>query len=458
LLRNFVIARMIMPQDFGVAVTFATTVSLLNLISDLGMDKFIVQDRDGDDPSVQASLHAMIVARGVATSAILFLCAGPIASLFGVPGATASYRWLALAPLTLGFAHLDTIRAFRGLMFARDAVANFVSQGIGVAVALGLVVVMRDYRPMLWGLIVQCALYALATHLLSNRRYQISFKGGHIGRLLDFSWPLIVNGIVLFAANQGDRVAIGSLLGVRELAIYGAPTLLSSALSMVLIRVLGSLALPVLAGLRDDAGEFDRVHHLIGAVIGAGALLVSLPFMFLGPDITGLLYGKAYVGPQALFIFVGAGLALYVAGYWATLASQSLGDTRNLMMVNIARVLGFGLVVPFLLFAHVGLVAVAGFMAFGQLLGVTVGFLRLRRVLKRVTPGEYNGILSFLAVLAAAVLLSYAVAGWPLLLRLPLCMAFALGSLSLLIALTRDYRALFTAGLEKLRSELGARA
>ncbi len=64
LLRNFVVARLILPSSFGVAVTFTTTISLLNLISDIGMDKFIVQDRDGDDPRVQASLQTLIVVRG----------------------------------------------------------------------------------------------------------------------------------------------------------------------------------------------------------------------------------------------------------------------------------------------------------------------------------------------------------------------------------------------------------
>lgn len=456
LLRNFVIARLIFPHDFGIAVTFTTTISLLNLISDMGLDKFVVQDRDGDDPRLQASLHALILTRGILTALALFVCAQPIATLFGVPEQVAAYRWLSLAPLISGFVHLDSIRAYRRLDFAPDSIANFAAQFLSVAVALALVYAMRDFRPMLWGLIAQSVAYTAASHLVANRRYEISFAKSQLSRLAAFAWPLTVNGLVLFAAGQGDRVAIGSTLGVRELAIYGAPALISSAISMVLIRVLGSLTLTILARARDNSDEFDRVHRHIGAIIGLSALCVAVPFMFLGPDIIRLLYGAAYTGPSELFIFVGLSLGLYVIGYWATVAALALGDSKNVLIVNIARFAGFCTVIPILAFGYGGLVVVAAGMAFGQVLGVATGILRLNRVLNRPGGTDSSGILFVMAIFAVTACAAFLVEHVHLIARVGICAAFVSACLTLLPLASRDYRELFTSFLQKLRTELGA--
>lgn len=440
LLRNFIVARLIVPSSFGVAVTFTTTISLLNLISDIGMDKFIVQDRDGDDPRVQASLHTLIVARGIVTALLLFVCAQPIADLFGVPDQVGAYRWLALVPLIAGFAHLDPIRAYRQLNFAPESIATLATQFLSVGVALVLVITMRDFRPILWGLVAQSAGYVVISHLLARRRYELAYSKEYAARLATFAWPLTINGLVLFAAGQGDRVAIGSTLGVHALAIYGAPMLISAAISMILIKVLGSLMLSILAAARDDHASFDRFYHHTGAVIGLSALCVSVPFMFVGPEIIGLLYGKAYVGPPDLFVFIGVSLGLYVMGYWATIAALALGDSKNVMIVSIARFAGFCCVVPILALGYGDIVWVAAGMAFGQAMGVTVGALRLGGVIKRPGAVRFTGFLAAIAVLVATGLAAYLLGAMPVVARLALCFVSLAAGLAALPLASRDYR------------------
>ena len=43
LVRNVIIARLISPDDFGIAATFVITVSLFEMISNLAVDQLLVQ-------------------------------------------------------------------------------------------------------------------------------------------------------------------------------------------------------------------------------------------------------------------------------------------------------------------------------------------------------------------------------------------------------------------------------
>src|SRR5260370_14054025 len=52
-IRNVIIARIISPADFGIAATFATTLSLMEMISYLAGEKLLVQSPDGDDPRLE---------------------------------------------------------------------------------------------------------------------------------------------------------------------------------------------------------------------------------------------------------------------------------------------------------------------------------------------------------------------------------------------------------------------
>lgn len=59
LARNFCIARLVSPEDFGVAATFALTLSMLEAIGDLSFNKLLIQDPEGEDPTLQAVLQSL---------------------------------------------------------------------------------------------------------------------------------------------------------------------------------------------------------------------------------------------------------------------------------------------------------------------------------------------------------------------------------------------------------------
>ncbi len=47
LVRNLIIARLVSPEDYGIASTFAVAMSIVEMLSYLGLNQMIVVDRDG---------------------------------------------------------------------------------------------------------------------------------------------------------------------------------------------------------------------------------------------------------------------------------------------------------------------------------------------------------------------------------------------------------------------------
>ena len=59
MVRNVLIARLISVEDFGIASTFAMAVGLVETMSYIGLDRLIIQARDGEEPNLLATLNAI---------------------------------------------------------------------------------------------------------------------------------------------------------------------------------------------------------------------------------------------------------------------------------------------------------------------------------------------------------------------------------------------------------------
>src|SRR3974390_2466706 len=144
-LRNLIIARIITPADFGIAATFAMTVSLVEMVSSIAAETLIIQASDGDEPRLGRTSQSIKAGRGLINGFIMLLLADPVATLFGVPQARWAFRCLAIFPLARGLASLDMYRLQRGLRFWPTVLTDLGSNGIWTLIALALAFWLRNY-------------------------------------------------------------------------------------------------------------------------------------------------------------------------------------------------------------------------------------------------------------------------------------------------------------------------
>jgi O-antigen/teichoic acid export membrane protein len=91
-LRNIFIARLVSVEDFGIVALLALALSTVETISNIAIDRLLVQAPDGDDPELQANSHALQVARGIIGGLVVYLCAPWLAALFKISDATWAFR------------------------------------------------------------------------------------------------------------------------------------------------------------------------------------------------------------------------------------------------------------------------------------------------------------------------------------------------------------------------------
>jgi len=419
LIRNLIVARVLVPEDFGIAATFAITLSALDMLSDLSFHKIIVQFRDGQSDTFQRLLQTLNALRGVLLALLLFASAGWVARIFDIPEATGSFQLLALAPLMRGLVHLDLYRFQRSLTFSGEVITTLLSQFVGLIVAVVLVWITRHFDAVLWAVLAQAAVFVLCSHWFAVRPFRLGLDRTYLRETWDLSWPLMVNGMIIMLATQADRILVGAELGLRELAFYTVATLLTTTGGFLLTKMTATLGIPWMSSAQDNPALFESRYELMGHIIGVVSVAAFVPLIFIGPDLIAFLFGTEYQISGALVGWLSLAACLRYMRARMNSAAFAAGDAKNLMISNMVRIVGLLLAVV-LVRQGGDAVAVAMAMAFGEAAGLVVSIWRLKATANLPRTSAMQTTCITLAALLAALSLMIAVPDLGLLARLGL--------------------------------------
>ena len=343
LARNLLVARLIAVEDYGIAATFAVAMAAVEMASQLGLQQMIVQAREGDDPKFQAALQGFQVLRGVIAGIALFVFADAVAIFLKIPDVAWAYQVMALVPVLNALQHFDIHRFNRDMRFLPLVLTSAVPALVSLLAIWPLAAWMNDYRVMLYALVLQAVMAFVTSHLVAERPYRMTLDRAIIGQALSFGWPLLVNGVLLFAVFQGDKIIVGRELGMAPLAFFGMGVTLTLTPTLVMAKSAQNLFLPNLshaAIVRDTApAEFAQLSQaMIQAAILNGALVVVVILLF-GPWLIATVLGAKYAPLLPILVLFGVQQGLRVLKTGPNVIALACGNTTNAMLSNLIRVL-----------------------------------------------------------------------------------------------------------------------
>ncbi len=338
--RNIILARFLTKADFGVAALLGMVLTLFELSGKLALSQQVVQSKHGDEPGFVGGVQFTQFVAGSISALLILIAAWPLAHFFSGPQYLASIVMLALIPFVNGLNNLDVYRFSRRLTFGPLVLTNTVPQLITTLAVWPLAVYFKDYRAVLWVLLGNAFLSAAMTHLLAERRYSVRFDPHWFRECLAFGWPLLLTGFIQFGNFQGDSMVVAAAYPLAQLGVYSVAMTIAMAPSLTILRIGGSLSLPLLAEVQNDIPRFVlRYRQFVQcmALIGCAA---TLGMLFCGEQLVVLLFGTKYAGVGALACWLTAAQSLRIMRGVATTAAMARGDTVNNLISSLWRLSG----------------------------------------------------------------------------------------------------------------------
>ena len=323
---NIVLARLLSPDDFGLAAF--TTVVLVGLeqFSDVGVAPSIVQNKKGETEPFLRTAFTIQAVRGLVLTLIGLALAYPMARYTGHPIVAGLVAVVVLNSVVGGLRSTAWARLERRVRLGELSIIQTATAVLGT---LG-VIVWAYFAPSAWALVVPSVVAATVTvvvshALLRDRRDRFGWDPESARELFGFGSWVFVSTALTFLANSADRFFFAGTVTMAELGTYNIALSLATMSTVVLLRLGMNVVFPALAAVKDDADRFARVFAK-----------VRLPMtLFAGYAAAGLIGGgrffmEAVYPPQ------------YAAAGWMVQILAVVGFLQVLQAPNDAALLATG--------------------------------------------------------------------------------------------------------------------
>ena len=304
LITTFVLARLLVPDDFGIVAFGAMLVAALSYFANLGLGPAVVVRQDLDREAL-GTAFSLLIAVNLA-GAILVAALSPLAaSLLGDAGSAGVIAALAV-PTAIGgvtYFHLSLLQ--RELQFR----SQFLCQTVQAVVTATVSVVLAALGAGVWSLVAgqiagalafTVALVAAAPYRVRPRRDPAVARtlwGSGRGFMLQSGFS--------FLEQNADYLVVGSTLGPRPLGLYSMSYKLCELPYAAVVDPVAQATFPGFARMRhrgeDTTAAFLMQLRLIVAIALPLGLLLSgaaEPFVeaLLGPKWEGMIGMLAVLG------------------------------------------------------------------------------------------------------------------------------------------------------------------
>lgn len=304
---NLVLARLLVPDAFGLMAAVSTLIMGISLLSDIGTGTVVVQSQRGTDQDFLNTAWTLQVIKGIGvwvfcTLIALAIALGQSQLWFGIGTA---YNEADL-PLLLavaafgatinGLASINMKVAVRNLDLRAVSMIDFGAQVFSLAVMVAAAVITRSVWALVIGGLVSATLKCALSHVaLHGPPSRISLEPGAMKELLGKGKWVLLSSLLGFVAMNGDRLLLGGLIDSKTLGLYSIAFALASIAPAAISAILGKVIYPAFSEvLRDRPLDLGRTYRKFQRVVDA-ALGAIAAVMFVASDaIVGLLYDERY--------------------------------------------------------------------------------------------------------------------------------------------------------------------
>jgi O-antigen/teichoic acid export membrane protein len=356
---TLVLARMLVPQAFGLVALVNVFLSGLEMLSDLGVGMDVVQHPRGDDPLFINTAYLIQAGRGLIIWIVATAMAYPFARFYHQPALLALIVASSLSVLFRGLNSSSIWSLTRHVRLGTLTALNTGSDLIGFVVAL----VWALSSPTAWALVIgritSAVALMIASHCVAQNKVSLRWDRVAAGEIFAFGAGIFVSTSTYFLGGEAERLVIGKFTTLVELGCFSLALSISSAVAKGLQQVVAQVFFPMMSeSLRRHSGRavehFRRARHMVLVVSGC----LGITFVLTSNKVVVLLLGQKYAMAGWMLQLLGIRGALEL--FMSLTASMlfALGVSRYAAIGNVAKLifLAGGLSLAFIRFGLHGAV------------------------------------------------------------------------------------------------------
>ena len=290
---TLIMARLLTPADYGIAVLGGAVLGMAEAIRALGGGAYLVQQKDLMPAQIHSNFTINMVATAILIGALLLLVR-PLNELFGRPELEPYLRVAALGFLAGPVSYQISALMSRNLDFGRIAFVTTLTAAINAGAGIGFALLGWGYMSLAWAAAIS-TLAAMGLYLSFWRDWSIFRPGLREWRsVLGFSVHDSAFGILSQIGEAVPYLIIGRALDAGSVGLCQRAVLLAFFPERVILAGVGAVALPAFSQQVRD-GQAPKASYLkVLGLITAAQWPALITLILLAEPIVRVLLGPQW--------------------------------------------------------------------------------------------------------------------------------------------------------------------
>ena len=333
---NLVLARILMPSDYGAIGMLMIFIAVSQVIIDGGFGSALIQKKSPTQTDY-STIFLWSVGLGGRRYLKLLLCAPLIARFYSMPELSSVLRVVAMSIVLMAMSSIQINRLQKQLGFKAIAAGNISAQIVGATVGIWMAVGGAGVWSLVGSWLSSAASRVVILFLASRWLPSPVFSLRSLRELFSFGGYLFLANVLETVCKNLQGLVIGKKFSAAQLGYFSQAQKLDNITSYAIPQVIATVMYPVFSRFQDDRRRIVEIMNMDVRVIAFMLFPVFTILILEAAPVIELLYGAKWL-PAAPFYRI-----LCVGGYFYCLnnitfyAVAACGKSRQLFFASIAK-------------------------------------------------------------------------------------------------------------------------
>jgi len=293
----FVLARLLLPEHYGIMSAVLVVTSLLNVVTTIPFSDAIIYTKERIDEYMDPFWTIDLLRLSVLTLGVWI--SGPfLAHFFHIEDAS-SILLMRLSGLMLLIPALSNVRfiaLYKTLDFKKFFFRDISTQlTFSLTAILFAVFVQRSAWALFAGYLAQGVAGIVASYLLHPHAPRLSFSFAPLKKLLGYTKWVYGQDVMETLTSQADKLVVGGLLNPTQLGIYSKAKDLAGSTTALVISLISRVGFPAFSLIQDNLEKVRQGLLKTLDVLLMTSLVWSLLFVLEGGAIVEAFLGTGWL-------------------------------------------------------------------------------------------------------------------------------------------------------------------
>ena len=285
-----VLAKVLVPEDFGLMGVALLTLATINTFTQTGFGAALIQKTEGVAEYLDSAWTIGLI-RGVVLFGVIFFLAAPVAAVFFENGQVEGLvRAISFSVLLGALGNIGTVYFSKDLHFYRQFFLQLSGTLVNLAVTITIAVIYRSVWALVLGKLAGELCKCVSSYLLHPYRPKLCWDIPKARMLWGFGKWVLGTNILAFLIMQGDDIFVGKYLSAAWLGLYRYAYRFANMPATEISLMVSQVAFPAYSKL---SGDLERLKLAYLKVLRVTALLIF--------PVSGLIF---VLSPEFVEIFL----------------------------------------------------------------------------------------------------------------------------------------------------------